>query len=390
MRNVLRVISLLAVAVLAAGCAGAPIPASAAPRTSSSASATPSLYPSESPTPTMSPASATSEVRFEQVAVVNGAELHDVVEFGGGFVIAGCRLRPPANGSAGRCADALVMHSTDGHSWTDAVVSGGTDRRIVALARTPLGLLAFGSDQASEPPQKRAVWRSDDGMRWEPFAITAPTSIVFRQAVVLDGRTVLLGFDSAYDFTLDTEAWATTDGRSWTRGRTPLSAKIATHPGLVAIGDECVDVCSDDLPLKVFRSINGLKWTQDAPDSALAGAQVHALGSWIGRAVIGGKLGSNRSAKAALWFDDPTGWRAVQLQGGSGYSVAAILDLGGSMLVEGRAEADGPPRAWSSSDSRTWHATAPGAIWSGQMTAYAGRDPIVVIVDGRSIWASES
>jgi hypothetical protein len=312
---------------------------------------------------------------------VQGAELYDVVAFAGGYAAAGCRLRP-----AGGCSEALALHSPDGRTWTPADVAGAAGRRVLDLADTPLGLFAFGSNEADQPPLSRTVWQSGDGTRWEPLTLPAPDSIVFSHVVVLGDRTVLFGFDSAYDFATETEAWSTADGQAWTSGTTPLSPKIAAYPGIVAIGDECVDVCAES-PVSVFRSVDGLAWTGDPVDPVLAQARVQVLGSWSGRAVVGGLLAGDGVAQPAVWFDDPGGWRMAPLDDGAGFGVDAILDLGDRLLVVGRSDDETPTRAWWSVDGRSWQRTADDII-GGRVVGSGGDEPLVVLVDYTSIWVA--
>lgn len=386
----------LAVAVLVAACAGA-APGSPGPsgptatpvRTSTLAPSTPDRTPAPSLHPTRTPGESTPtpvpEPRFERVTDVEDAELYDVVAFAGGYAAGGCRLRP-----AGGCLEALIMHSPDGRTWTRAEVAGAAGRHVLHLAETPLGLFAFGSNQAPEPPLSRIVWQSVDGTRWEPVTLPAPDSIVFSDAVVLGDRTVLFGSDSAYDFSTETEAWSTADGQAWETATTPLSPKVAAHPGVLAIGDECVDVCVDGIPVKVFRSVDGLAWTGDPTDPVLAQARVQVLGAWSGRAVLGGLPAGEGVPRPAVWFDDPGGWRMVPLDDGEGFGIVSILDLGDRLLVLGRSDDEERAGAWWTVDGRAWHRTAADAFEGGWIVASAGDDPTVVLVGYTSIWASVS
>lgn len=396
-----RKAEVLVAALLVAACAAAPtrspgVPgakpspgSTAEPTASPTASAAPARSPALPPSPTPSPSQAVTGLRFEQVARVDNAELYAAVAFRGGFLVGGCRLRPPSGGSEGGCADPLVLRSTDGRSWTEAIISGSADRQIDGLAETPLGLLAFGSDRPDGPPKARTVWRSTDGSRWEPFAVPAPDPIVFTRAFVLAGRALLIGEDSSYDLSVETEVWATTDGLTWTHGETPMSAKITAPPGLVAIGDECADVCPDDPPLHVRRSADGFTWAEDVQDPALAaGRRQDPAVAWAGRAVVGGALGDGSSAEATVWFDEPGGWRTVRLDGGQGYVVRTLIDAGDRLIAVGTADGGGPSRAWWTSNGQAWMSGVLDGIEDAYVAAWAGDDPLVVVVDYRSIWLS--
>ena len=339
--------------------------------------------------PTATAAQARGHLRLTQAMTVDDVELYDVEAFDGGFVAGGCRLRTTDDGGV-ECAEPAVLHSADGRDWRDVELPGETARRILGIAATPLGLLAMGSDVPSEPPMTRSVWRSDDGVRWEPFDVPAPTSIVFEKAVGIGDRTVLLGSDTTSDLYVQTEVW-TTDGSSWTSGTTPMAGKVAAHPGLVGIGTECFsDTCPDDLPLKVYRSIDGLTWTEDAHDSAVAEARIAMLGSSAGRAILVAVEPDGAMSDGTTWIDAPDGWQAGHLAGSSGFAPGAILERDGLPLIIARREADGAVRAWSSAEGKSWTRVSVDGRVDGYIVDAAGEGPIVFIVGYQSIWIAEN
>ena len=388
-------LALVAGVIFLAGCSAASGPSSPGPSALPTPGASPTLVPSTAapgtatPGPTTSPGPSGLGITFEPVATVEGTELYGAVAFEGGFVVGGCRLRPESEWEDhDPCAEARLLYSPDGRTWTDGELSGAAGRRILAFADTPLGLLAFGSNTASEPPLARSIWRSSDGSRWEPFSIPAPEAIVFSAAFVLNGRTVLIGSDSSYDFAVETEVWATTDGRQWTSGSTPMVAKVAASPGIVALGTDCVDLCPEDAPLRVFRSADGFAWTEGAADPSLAGGEAYALGAWGGHAVAGGAVGPGALATAAVWFDEPGGWRRTPLPGGGGYAVYTLIAGGGRLIAVGRSDDDEHGRAWWTADGRTWELGTLGGAEAHALGAWAGVDPIVVVAGFNTIWRS--
>jgi hypothetical protein len=365
-------------------------PTASVPNRPSPPSATPSPAVRESPTVAAPPSDvpALAEIRFERVANFDDSELHAAAAFDGGFVVGGCRLGRAADGSGTGCADARILHSTHGRTWTDASVPAAAGRSVLGLAVTPLGLLAFGSDQASGPPRTRSIWNSSDGVHWSSFSMPAPRSIVFNRAFVLGGRTLLIGEDSNYDFTQETEVWATTDGRRWKHGETPSTTKVAGRPGLIAIGDACIDLCPDDLPIVVHRTHDGFTWREDPADPAFAKAHVFATASWAGRAMAAGTRGSGASAEGVVWIDEFDGWQPVRLDDRRNDSVGMLIDVGDRMIAVGSQQGDAVTSAWSTVDGRGWKPIGMSGN-DGYLVAWAGTNPLIALTGYRSIAIAE-
>jgi hypothetical protein len=360
-------------------------PATIGPTPSSAVTAapapSPSSPPSAQPSPTPTPASAS--LTFARASTIDGAELKSVTAFDGGFVAGGCTLNAARRG----CAEALLMHSTSGRKWTRADMAGGAGYDVLDVVVTPLGLLALASDFPNEPPRTRAMWRSDDGLRWERFEMPAPSPIVFEQAAVIGDRTVLFGSDTTSDLTYQTEVWVE-DGGSWESGTTPLAAKIASHDGFVGIGDECrSDVCEDGLPLRVYRSPDGVTWNLESDDPPFADSDPAGSGTWNGRAVFLTSKNGDPDADVTVWIDQPQGWHGAKLDRSDGFWTQVVLDADGRLLVLGRRESDGWS-AWWTDDGATWTRETIRGV-DGSIITAAGADPIVLVVDYDTIWTFE-
>lgn len=366
---------------------------SCSPATPTTGVSSPTPAPSQadsSPSP-YSPA-ATDPVQHQAIAFAivlqrDDVQLTSIVAHEGGFVVGGCILAPLGSATVRPCDHGLILASPDGTSWHEVPLPDSARRQVVGLAVTNLGLLAFGSTQEPEPPRHRVLWRSKDGERWESFAVEAPPTIVFEMAVSLGARTVLIGSDAAFDIPAQTEAWATVDGLTWSSGTTPLGLKVAAHPGLVAVGDQCLD-CGRDPLIQVFRSLDGFTWIEDAVPQGLGGIGLQDLVSRGGRVVVAGVERLAVSNQIALWFDLPAGWRGVEIGVGSAYpSVRLVPALGGLILVADNGTPAGAAAAWWSADGQVWIPAWLDGV-DGPITASAGDDPVVMIQDQASILVS--
>lgn len=346
--------------------------------------AAPTPTTSAGPSELASPTPLAASVSLDPVFRDDAAELRTITSVDGGFLAGGCRLN-----SEFACRGALLLRSPDGRSWSEVALPEVDGRRIVEVAQTPFGLLALGVTLVEEPPAFRVAWRSVDGTSWEPFAIPAPATIVFEQVVILPDRTVLLGGDYAFDMTVSDIAWATVDGSSWTSGTTPISAKVAAQPGLVAVGNGCVDVCPPETVNGIYRSTDGFEWTNETTPVDLAAAQISSLGVRDGRAVVGGTLFAPTGGSALLWHDEPLGWRETLLPGGAGYSFPSVLVIGDRELVIARSGVDGRPMGWWSADAVTYATVPVFELRQHYVTDVAGEDPLVLLVDFKEIWVAD-
>ena len=379
-----RTVLFLLIAAMAGSCGVQGSPALTPGPTATPSDEAPSPSPG-SPGPT--DAGAVVKLVLDLALRRDDVELTAVAAFEGGFVVGGCVLFPPERATEGPCERALILASPDGMSWREVALPGAAERRIVGLAETSLGLLAFGRTQESEPPMERAMWRSRDGASWEPFVMEAPSSVVFEMAASLGDRTVLIGSDSAYDFAVQTEAWVTVDGRAWTAGTTPLSPKLVAHPGLVAVGDECVDLCPPDARPRVFRSSDGLTWIEDELPTEMARIEVTGLADHAGRAIVAGVAPEAGSHETSVWFDEPAGWRGTVLGETREYPTVTIMRAAGGLIVIADDASPGPAMAWWSADGGSWVPAQLQGIGEGSITDSASGDTGIVIVDFTSIWA---
>jgi hypothetical protein len=352
-----------------------PGPGSAEPTMTTPASPSAAASPSEAP----SPSAPVTRLAFQLAASIERAELVTIADVGTGYLVGGCRLDP-----SGECQGALVLRSTDGRAWTEVALPDAAGKRVVRVARTPLGLMALGVTVVSEPPAQRAAWRSSDGILWEALSIDAPETIVFETVASLPDRTVFFGADYAFEFAVEDIAYATADGTSWTSGSAPFVTKVAADPGVVAVGDPCIDICTGETT-HAYRSVDGFTWTEDPLPDAMVPTGVTATAAWDGHAIVGGMTQLGGPLGATLWLDGATGWSPIPLERGAAISVQAILVTPDGLAVLGTGGGEGY-QGWWSADGRTFRSVAVEGLGDVFIAGSAGSAETLLLVDDREVW----
>ncbi len=388
-----RFLSLVAVLVIACG------QASVSPSAVVGPSETPPPGASSIPATPSSASLSGSALRFEQVSLLTGLELEAVTAINDGFVAVGCRTTEPDPSGAG-CSNAVALTSEDGRSWTEAAVEDGSGAQMHAIAETPLGLLAVGRSAVNEPVPTivGAVWRSSDGRRWERMDVPDASGRTFLGVAALGERTVLVAGKSFVDGPLafGLEAWATIDGRSWIKNEAvdnvTFTQLVAAHPGLVALGSDCVETCGPLPDVFVWRSVAGLGWSPDAMATVFEGAAIHRIVPWGGGLVGTGTVGVAENLRAAVWFDANGEWQRLELPGGSGLQPSEIRATEEGLLVVASAAQVEPAevRAWSSPDGRTWAPLAVDGLTAHDVRLAGRGDVVVALADRSTIWVSTS
>jgi hypothetical protein len=328
------------------GCASSPAPATPTPAASSAA---PSQAPaSASTSPSQTAFVAPTTLTFEHVFAFDRAEIVTITAAPDGYLAGGCQL--DANGD---CQAALVLRSADGQAWDPVTLPDAVGKRVVEVDSTPFGLVALGLTVTSEPPAFRAAWRSSAGTLWEPLSMDAPATVVFETLAQAPDRVVFFGADYTNDFVIQDIALGTTDGASWTSGTSPALPKIAAGPGFVAVGDPCVDMCTEDPRTQAYRSADGLDWTQDAIPDAMTATTVSTMAAFGGGAIVGGMTSLGGPSRAVLWLDASGSWEPVPLEGGAGISVEAVVATADGLAVVGAGGGEGHQGCWTP-DGRTY------------------------------------
>lgn len=233
----------------------------------------------------------------------------------------------------------IVMRSADGHGW-QAVEAGLPEAlwlgRVVSGA---LGyLLAAGENGA------QGLWRSSDGLSWEPayaLAATAATSYeVIVDIAAGDEGFVALAMRGLADDSSDHFVIASADGVEWFEAARPFEPdELHSRPGVIAAlgGDWVATIDLTGKPVRFWRSSDGLVWY---PAGTIEGPS-HVT-PFLGSA--GGQLYFSHAATGAP-VGRPGGWTSsdgitwTRIELGAGGVLAGAFDgpdgviLAGSVVI---------------------------------------------------------
>lgn len=336
------------------------------------------------PTPGVSPVSEWHLVTDQ--APFTGATLTGIVAGGPGLVAIGA-VQPPA----GEPVAALFV-SPAGLSWSQLAVPLGFTSWLAwpgSLAAGPSGVVAIGSVRDAETGAWRASpWLSTDGREWRP-ADPQPGfgGIIVTGASTTPEGFVAVGCRATETVCLGLAVLLSHDGLAWTRIPDVPGAKglpegvVAGASGLVAWGNDCVDVCGEVHGL-LWTSTDGTDWAVVPSAPELEEAAFGAVAAWSGGFVAVGSEGhrdeqtGESSSSAAAWASpDGRSWTRVQdADAFEGASLTGVL-ASGSILVAVGSTVDGDfARAamWTSADGLTWRrAPDTDAFDRGTMTGAA-------------------
>jgi hypothetical protein len=183
-----------------------------------------------------------------------GAQIFDVAQGPQGAVAVGSL---PAGGSA-------VWTSRDGLRWTRQEPAAFRTMRVTLLAVGEGGMIAAGDSPAAYAGRGR-IWFSQDGQSWRQVLEVDHVQDV----AAAHGRFVVIGCDVSARRCLRLQAWASTDGRTWTVGTVArpdatFSRVLSTTRGFMAAGADLNDPAQ---PRVMWLSTNGTSWqvVRDAP-----------------------------------------------------------------------------------------------------------------------------
>jgi hypothetical protein len=224
----------------------------------------------------------------------------------------------------------VVIHasaSSDGVHWsapTTLKTDFAGNLAISTIVEGPSGLLALGypyGDTCGGPPTLTAMWTSPDGRSWARLAMPKAFSGATVETIA-GGGAGFIALGTKSDGT--TQAiWTSPDGRAWTARRLPtVSSGTLALDGVTSFDDGFV-----------------------------------LVGSVLGEEGCGGAA----HVKAAAWFSvDGGSWTRADLPGASSDPNAGleVSRIGGQLLATQSLPTSAPSHAWTSTDGKTWTATA--------------------------------
>lgn len=341
--------------------------------------------------PPEGPALAWQRVAGEEALAGAGEQRMEAVAPLGAAGAAGWIAVGSVPGAAGD-TDGGVWRSSDGHRWDLAQTLGGPgDQRLLGVAVGGSGLVAVGADGESA-----AVWASSDGsalvrVPHDEATFGGPGDQQARAVTALPGVVGWLagGSDGAAG-EADGAVWLSLDGASWERvpddgslggpGPQALLGVTAGDSGLTAVG-------VDGPSAAAWASTDGRTWTR----RDLGPGQASGVAGRPGGEVVAVGSGPGDGLDAAVWRSaDALSWARVagdDLTGPSDQALAAVVAGEELAVAVGRSDRGGgdDAAAWASGDGTAWGRSAHdenvfGGDQAQRMTAVSQQEGMVVAV----------
>lgn len=215
----------------------------------------------------------------------------------------------------------VVKRSSDGIAWTDVDSGLPDDLQVFSVDHGAVGLLLVAGEHPLDGSTDLAAWLSADGITWEKVLDLDNRA---GWVTVQDGGAGAEGFVVAGTATADDNnsheyfAFASADGRNWTAAEDePFGAtdpQFRPDPFVAPLGpDWLAFLHRRDGAVRVFRSANGLDWTEEslieredeisvfAPVAAEVGGRLYFSTAGTGVAPGSGQAGIWTSTDGAAW-----------------------------------------------------------------------------------------
>lgn len=253
----------------------------------------------------------------------------------------------------------VVRRSSDGTTWAEVDSGLPDDLQLVSVDHGALGSLLVAAEYPLDGPTDLAAWLSVDGIRWEkvldlddrPGWVVVQDGGAGPEGFVVAGTVVSDDNDSHEYFAL-----ASADGRTWIEAEDePFGAidpQFRPDPYVAPLGSDWLAFLHRrDGSIRVFRSANGLDWTEaglierDGDLNVFAPVIAEVDGrlyfSTAGTGVAPG------SGQAGIWTStDGVGWEPMEM-GSDAY-------LGGLTSHDGTAVAILTQLVGAASDMEIW------------------------------------
>jgi len=230
------------------------------------------------------------------------------------------------------------------------------------VARVGNRLVAVGYD-GMRGAWTALAWTSDDADHWD-LATIDPSAGSFAVSVAAApgaaGRIVAGGRSGGSPV-----AWASTDGRTWSRRTIPTLSNgaewerivtvLATDAGFLAGGSAGPEL--GDRRARFWRSADGFAWSAVPDDPAFDGAEVVSIVARDGGFVALGRLGTGQRGTGSIaWVSaDGGNWQRIDSPAlASGLAVALTAAPDGSLVAVGSDLDEREALAWRSADGSSW------------------------------------
>ena len=330
---------------------------------------------------------AGSSWRFVSPSAMAGFTPFDVVRFGNGFVTVG---KAPDVGSLQQGG---AYTSTDGSSWTAAPQEPFRSYTLSVGHDTGHGLLVLGMVCSMECGGFDS-WLSTDAVSWsapvkQPFTDSvSPTGLAQRGSTIVAVGVDLVDVSTNH---IRSRVFRSEDGETWTEApeadvldSAGLAGVAADTEGYAAVGRVLRDGGGTDGG--AWTSADGLTWKKAKDDGSFQGALLQSVVRGPQGFVAVGAVG----ADGAVWTSvDGTAW--VRVPDNGTFTAKPLVEIatnGAGYLVIGRDAAGGA--AWTSSDGASWRSagTIPGAEGVAFAAAAIGGSGSIIV--GRPVGADPS
>ena len=237
-------------------------------------------------------------------------------------------------------------YSDDGRTWKKAVSNVDFTSGYSTFVVFKDEIYAIGGADNQSKPGRKAVWKSEDGVRWVLLTDDPAWSArVWHASVVSDGRIWLLG---GYDGDYQSDVWYSGDGVEWTRvtatapwrGRC-MHASVAFNDKIWVLGGRRdMDAWWGTDFNDVWYSTDGNQWSHTTTSAGWSKRYGTGSVAWDGRLWLMG--GSRLFRNNEVWFSkDGAHWVELGDAGWSPRFSAASVVFRDGVLVMGGKEGGG-------------------------------------------------